>query len=125
MAAPHICYEQASSIVVEAELFGNESAAKRHGISRDTVERYRKRIAHDEQLRTLADEKRKLAKAAVAEEFVRFLRRAVNKLDELIEQAKPDQIREVAGAIKVVGELQTVREAIAGQNIGVLDTTRH
>jgi hypothetical protein len=46
------------------------------------------------------------------DEAVAFLRSATVKLGTLVEMASPEQIREVAGAIKIVGELTVAKDVL-------------
>ena len=113
--------EQKARIGADAELFGVEEAAKRHSISERTVRRYRAMAAADPDLAREIRERKALVLKQEDLDWAttgrRFLRRSLAKLEELVQQAKaePGSIREVAGAIKIVGELDVVRSALGGE----------
>lgn len=107
--------ERVTDIVVYAEAFGPERTAKQFGVSQRTVFNYRGLVKASPVLAAACTEKRKHAKERMGEEFIAFLRRGVKKLDELCAEAGPERIRDVAGAVKIVGDLFTVREVFGGQ----------
>lgn len=116
--APNYEPERAAAIVAEAMYVGDKAAAKRWHVSVRTVERYRARVAADATLAALVERKTKALETEWTQEAVAFLRTGLRKLRELAEDCKVDQIRDVAGAIKIVGELQVVREALGGEQPG-------
>lgn len=118
MAASNFDIERAAIILVDAFALGDATAAAKWKISKRTVERYRARMATDTQLSALVAEKKKAAEADWSASRVRFLRKAIAKLETLVDMATPEQIREVAGAIKIVGELEVVSSTLDGEQPG-------
>lgn len=92
-----------------------ETVAARHHISERTLRRGVERVGRDPKLAALVEQKAKLLERAWQEEAVEFLGDALRKARELISKAESvKDIRAVMGAIKIVGDLQTVREALNG-----------
>ncbi|MFA5053414.1 MAG: hypothetical protein WC565_05110 [Parcubacteria group bacterium] len=127
-APPALDRERLARIIVDALDMGDKLAAENAGVCVRSVERYRSKMAEDPELAALVAEKRKSANAISEEAWhktrVRFLRSAVAKLEELVADAKPTQIRLVAGAIKIVGELHTeaITFAAAGDGLDERDS---
>lgn len=93
-----------------------QAVAKRHGMSEKSLRRGLKRLAHDKLLAALVQEKANELDKVWSQEAVEFLALALRKAKELIRKAESvKDIRAVMGAIKIVGDLQTVREALNGQ----------
>ena len=106
--------ERASEVLVDAILLGDGPAATRHNVSLRSIQRYRVRARSDAALAELVASKKAKVEQDWTDARRRFLRRAIAKLEQLIDGAKPEQIREVAGAIKIVGELDVVKGALGG-----------
>lgn len=115
--------ERAATIVAECSMLTVPEVAERHDVSRETVRNYLRREAADEAFADLCAKKRltvaqelQRREADWLDEAVRCLRSSFKKLEQLVTDAKAEKgsIREVAGAIKIVGELQVVREALRG-----------
>jgi len=93
--------------------------AKRYGISERTVQRLK---AEEQANPALADlVRQKKAEMAQSEQGwrqvrLRFLRKSIEKLGKLVDEATSAQIREVAGAIKIVGELEAVTMALGDED---------
>lgn len=118
MAAPNLNLERVAVIIVDAFALGDATAAAKWKISKRTVERYRARMTTDRELSRLVTEKKKAVEADWSAARVRFLRKTISKLEALVDQAGPEQIREVAGAIKIVGELEVVSSTLDGEQPG-------
>lgn len=110
--------ERKARIAADTEIHGCEKAAQIHRISARTCRRMHAHAMSgaDPELTAIVTKK---TRAVLESEDVdwaatsrRFLRRSIAKLEELVQQAGPDQIRQVAGAIKIVGELDVVRSAL-------------
>lgn len=104
-----------ATILIDAYQVGELAAAKRWGITDRTIRNYKTRLETDTELSRAFHEKKARVEADWLETSRRFLSRSIAKLEELVHQAGTDQIREVAGAIKIVGELDVVRSALGGQ----------
>jgi len=111
--------ERAAQILAECVGAKPSAVAARYGITVQTLRNYRERASTDAAFAALVEKKRVLIETQWAEEAVKFLRSGLRKLDELVGKAElsPGVIREIAGAVKVVGELQIVRSAL-GQHTG-------
>lgn len=97
---------------------GDKAACGHFGINLRTLQRWRKRANGDAELSQVVTTKKAeldAAKDEWAQEAVAFLRKAIAKLGELVEDAKPNQMRDVVGAIKIVGELDITRNALADE----------
>ena len=99
-------------ILAEAAVVGDGVAADRYGVSARTVWRYRARAQTDPKLAALVSKRLASLGEDWARESSAFLLGAIAKLSTLIDQATVEQIHEVAGAIKIVGELVIMRDAI-------------
>lgn len=99
-------------VVTDSEHLGVERAAKKHGTSKRTVERYRSVAKGDANVAALVAAKKKSIDDDWRNEAVAFLKAATEKLGVLVSMAGPEQIREVAGAIKIVGELTVAKDVL-------------
>lgn len=93
--------------------------AKRYGISERTLQRLKGDEQTNPALAALVRQKK--AEMAQSEQGwrqvrLRFLRKSIEKLGRLVEEATSAQIREVAGAIKIVGELEAVTLALGDED---------
>ena len=118
MARPTLDREKAARILALADQAGDVEAAKHFGVSTKSISRYRARVLTDPELSRLVAEKKREFEAASsgwAEDAAGFMSRAIRKLDTLVAQAPalPGSIREVAGAIKIVGELDITRKVLS------------
>lgn len=108
--------EHASDVLADAWAMGDRAAAALHGISRRTVERYRARIADDEapdaDLSALVAQKIALRREEWGDARQTFLRRALAKLEQLLDGATAEDIPAIVGAIKIVGELELTGQAL-------------
>ena len=114
MARPIFDREKAAKILALADQVGDIEAAKHFGVSTKTICRHRSRVLSDPELsRLVAERKRELEAASVgwAEDGARFMSAAIRRLVELLPLSG---MREVAGAIKIVGELDITRKVLNG-----------
>lgn len=105
-----------ATMLADADLTSDEVAAKRHGVSVRTLWRHRARLRQDPALAARVSEKRLALEADWAEERRTFLKAGLAKLNELVALAGVDQIRDVAGALKIVGDLELVTNALGEQS---------
>lgn len=103
--------ERQAEILVDAYTLGDASAARKWRVNRRTVRRYRAAMRVDPELASLVREKKDLTEDELATIRVRFLRRAIARLEAKIEDPEAT-IHEIAGAVKIVGELHQVSEAL-------------
>lgn len=107
--------ERAALILLDALALGDEAAAEKWDVSVRTVRNHRDRLESDAGFAAFFRAKLAKASRGWASVRLRFLRKAITKLEELVEKAGPDQIRDVSEAVKTVGELQVVSDAL---NVG-------
>ena len=121
MPRPVFDTDRAAKVLALALQAGDPAAAAHFGISTKSVCRYRTRATTDTELSRLVEEKTREFRAASegwAEDAAGFMSRAIRKLDTLVSKAEVDQIRDVAGAIKIVGELDITQKVLGGQQPG-------
>lgn len=107
--------ERASEILAEAAVVGDAATAKRWGISKRTLWRYRARAKADSALTAQVNEKKGLlAKTGWAANLGDTLRTVIDSIKARTEKGEPNY-RELVGAAKVLGELETVRKALDGE----------
>jgi hypothetical protein len=95
-------------ILVDAACLGDTLAAQKWKITTRTVERYRVRAAADPQLSGPVAEKIRVETPDWATVRLRFLIKATAKLEMLVEKAQVENMRDVTGAVKIIGELHVV-----------------
>lgn len=101
--------ERAALVLADAMAMGDKVAAKKWGVHRATVHNYRKRLDTDATLRQLFEEKKKSTERDLAELRVVFMREAIEQLRTKVHFAN---VRSIAGALKIVGELHQVAMAV-------------
>lgn len=118
MAAPKFDRDRAIRILLDAADMGDPKACKNYKITSQTLRNYRKRLENDaEFLQTFAvkkkelDEGWKLARRSA-------LRAGIRKLEQLIERAGVKQLRDVAGAVKILGDLDVVANVLDDEQPG-------
>lgn len=116
--------ERMAAVVLDAELLGNCRAAKEHRVSDDTVRAYRKRILGCPEALDILRAKKKDIEARWRTARVNFLLRAVARLDELLPQLKADQVRDIVGAVKILGELHTTQQVLTDDLTNERDASR-
>jgi len=89
-------------VLADAFVLGDRPAARKWNVSTRTVERYRARMKTDKALSDLVAEKNAAIQHDLATLRVSFLREA---LVEMRAKLKEGSLYEVAGAVKIVGEL--------------------
>jgi hypothetical protein len=106
--------ERIAEILVEATRGRDwQGTAAKHGISERTLYRWQARIATDPKLADLVSKRSEQSSATWASEAdatllecVRFIRKAATEGDP----QNPDQVHSVAGAMKLLGELDTAKK---------------
>jgi hypothetical protein len=115
---PKLDPKRVAAILSEAEIAGDKITAKRYGITERTIQRYRTLVPASAELSHEIEKNQKIAARELGNEMLRALRVGVAKLEELIAAAKPGDHRvlfEVAGAVKILTDAQTLREVVHGQ----------
>ena len=112
--APNFNSERAAMILADASVMGDAAAAAKWDVSDKTVRNYRARASNNPDFAALYRKKQLSISSAWSEDAGRFLGKALAKLEKLVEQADdPKYIHDVAGAIKVVGELRIAKEVLS------------
>lgn len=123
MASTRLNPERIAAVLFTAELVGDLAAAKKWGVSRSTVENYRRYRVQRPDVAAAWEEKKQQLTDRLGVAFVGCMVAGLEKMQALIAGAKiePGALREVAGAVKVLGELHTVREMlIGGEQLGAI-----
>lgn len=94
--------DRVSNILVDAFALGDSATARKWRISTRTVKRYRARMKEDPALRAIVVEKNKEVSHDLATLRVAFLR---DGLQALRDKLPTGSLYEIAGAVKIVGEL--------------------
>ncbi len=122
MASPKIDPERVARIVADADIMGEESAANRHGVSVRTIYNYRKRAAKDAAVAEAYKSKKSLINEKLDNDWSASLDRAlcttVSKIDELVAKATLENLRDVVGACKILGELKITKDALSDEQPG-------
>jgi hypothetical protein len=106
--------ERAARVLLDALTMGDGPAAEKHGITTRTVQNHRDRLATDPAFSLLFQSLKAKEDSDWRTVRLRFLRKAIAKLETLVEGAtSPDRIRDTAEAIRVVGELQIASDALS------------
>jgi hypothetical protein len=118
MGAHALDPDEVATILVDADTLGDRDAAARYGISDRTIRLHRQRMRENDEIAALYRDKKARLEAQWAHDRRRVLGKALAKVEALIEQAGVDQLRDVVGAIKVIGDLELVGNAIRGEQLG-------
>jgi len=118
-------YAKASTILAEAEIFGDRKTCERWGITSQTLRNYRARANEDSNLLQSFELKKRILLVGWQQNCASSLNKSLKVLDDLMEDAKEraldgldesiayaGMIRAVAGGIKIVGELKLAGEAL-------------
>jgi len=116
-AMARIDTDKAATILADALVMGDEAAAKRNGVTSRTIRKYRALLPSDPALsaafrlkKSALDEARDEERLEWDRERRRFLRASIAKLEELVAKANSvEHIHPVAGAVKIVGELDIAK----------------
>ncbi len=101
--------ERVASVLADAMVLGDSSAARKWRISKRTVQRYRSVASKEPRLVAAVAAKNAEVQHDLATLRVAFLREALQTMREKMKDAT---LYEVAGALKVVGELHQVAMAV-------------
>lgn len=104
--------EHAARVLVDALTMGDRTAADRNKVSEKTVQRYRARMREDPALAELVQKKGRTAEHGWHFARARFLRRTLEKLDKMVQKAKPEDMPNVIEALKAAGDLDLASEAL-------------
>lgn len=115
MATPHLDFEKAAKVLVEASYTSDNKAANKYGVTPRTIRNYRTRLDEDEnfaevflKLKKEADRYWLMGVPEAIEKGVKFLDRAFDELDP----ADPSAITAVTNAIKTLEEIKLAESVI-------------
>jgi hypothetical protein len=106
--------ERLSSILAEDAIHGIRIAAARAGVTERTLFRYRKRLDNDDELSELVSQKKARLLKEWEGEAIRFMHKCLAKMGQLVEDATVENLRDVNGAAKIVGELMVAKGVLSG-----------
>lgn len=112
MAAPKLDRAKAVRVLIDAAGMGDRKACALHKISDRTLRNYRARFENDAELAEAFQTKSDAIDRTWKVARRRALTSVIDKLEELVALAMPDQIRDVAMAAKILGELEITQEAL-------------
>ena len=108
--------DRAVCIIAESEFFGIEQTAKRWGLSERTVWRYRSKVANDQQLAQLVNEKKAELHSQWSNDTSQTLIIALRELRQRMPSAATTEycelIKSIAGVAKIAGELRLTLDAL-------------
>lgn len=113
MATPYLDYDRAAIILVQAAFYGEKQTAKEWGIHPNTITNYRKRLANDQELVEIFNEKKAAFEADWFSEIPGTIKIALNFIKQAAREANhkdPDVIHAVAGAMKIAAEIGLTKE---------------
>lgn len=104
--------EHVACVLADAFVLGDASAARKWRVSKRTVQRYRSVASKDVKLTAAVAAKNAEVQHELSTLRVAFLREALQTMREKMKDAT---LYEVAGAVKVVGELHHVALAVSDE----------
>lgn len=107
--------ERAATVLVDAAYTNDERAAEKWGVTRASIWNWRKRLIDDGELLTLFDAKKERFEAEWAQELPNAIRACVDFIKRAALEAnhtKPDVIYSIAGALKIVSDIQMSKDII-------------
>lgn len=108
-------YDRAASILVEAAYYGEQVTAARWGVTDRTILNYRNRLDEDKELSDIFALKKAAFENEWAKEIPAAIRSALRFIVRAGEEANPKDptaIFAIAGALKIVAEIELTREII-------------
>jgi len=108
--------EQVAELLAEVALHApHETPAdicKRYGISEKTLQRWKKRAGADKELSAAVLQNKRVVAEGLRDTRIKFLRNSIEKLGQLVQASGVENMRDVSGAIKIVGDLNAVSHAL-------------
>lgn len=108
-------HERAAQALTDAILMGDEAAAKKYEVSVRSIQEWRSRLHTDPVLVESFAKKKRLQDDAWADEIPAMLKAGIKYLKDAAQQCDPrdpDSVHAIAGAIKIVSEVEQVRKVI-------------
>lgn len=116
MASPTIDREKAIRVLLDAAVSGDRAACERAKIDERTLRRWRVKLGSDPELTAAFRAKNEVEDRSWKAARRQALAAGVRKLEALIEVADSEQLRDVAMAVKVLGELEITQEALGSSS---------
>lgn len=107
--------ELAATVLVEAAYTSDEKAALKYGVSQRSIPNWRARLDTDAEFSSIFHSKRERFEASWADELPTAIRACVDFIKRAALEAsptKPDVIYSVAGALKIVSDIQMSKDII-------------
>lgn len=123
MPTPKFDRDRAAKILIDAATLGDAKACEKWNVTVRTLQNYRQRLAGDPELSQVFAEKKALQDKTWADEIPEMLKAGIDFLKRAAQEAEardPDAVHAIAGAVKIVSEVQAMRKVIdariSGQN---------
>lgn len=118
MAKATFNYDRAAQLLADAALYGDVKALQRSGMTRQTLHRYRQRLADDDVLLQIFTEKKALLEREWANELAPAIRNGIEFLSRAAQTADasdPDAIHAVAGAVKILTGVSFTKDVLSAR----------
>lgn len=100
--------ERAAKALVDAAVLGDPEAAKKHGVSTKSIERWRSRVGHDPKLSAIVQELRQLQNQQWANEIPEALSSCiefVKSASQIANKTDPEAIAAIVSAIETLSDV--------------------
>jgi hypothetical protein len=104
--------ERIASILIDAAAYGDRGASRRWNVAVRTIRNYRVKLRQDPELAAFCREQLDTQEAELGALRVRFLRKALDEMERRLSHADTT-LPDIAEAVRVVGELHQVAEAMS------------
>jgi hypothetical protein len=107
--------ERAAHVLASAMMLGDGEAAKRHGCSKRSVQRWRKNCNKDKSLAAVVAEKKAVVEEDWVEELTTSIRRAISALgtaSDKLDLHDPAAVHALAGALKILHDVASARRVL-------------
>lgn len=115
MANPKFDRDRAAKVLIDAAMMGDVKACEKWEITRQTLHNYRKRLEDDPDLLQVLTQQKTNQDKEWAAEIPTMLSAGIDFLKRAAQEADPrdsDVIHSIAGAVKIVSEVQAMRDVI-------------
>lgn len=115
MASPNFDPNRAAMILLDAATMGDRATVEKYDISSRTLQRYRSRLANDQELTALVAHKKAEQDKQWASEIPGAIAACIKFIANASQNLKPDDpeaVHAIAGAMKILSEIAMTREVI-------------
>lgn len=122
---PAFNYERAARILVEAAYRGDSHACQTYHITERTLRNWRQRLDIDAHFSTIFREKKRLFERGWSDELPSAIRATVDAAKRAAQQldpSDPDGAHAIAGLLKILSEIATMREILDARLTGTPGT---